>query len=159
MALVSPPRTLAARCRVSMSAWSVLIWACLAAMAAAISFMAGTVLAELEGCQHTDPRARPASTTAVGGTPAPRDPVRGGSHRPAQPSAKRKRKPWSAAAKKAMSKRIKASWAKRNKKSGKKAAAPKAKPKRKQHQWSAAEKAAIGKRMKAYWAKRRKAKG
>ena len=32
---------------------------------------------------------------------------------PAQPSAKRKRKPWSAAAKKAMSKRIKASWAKR----------------------------------------------
>ena len=32
---------------------------------------------------------------------------------PAQPSAKRKRKPWSAAAKRAMSKRLKASWAKR----------------------------------------------
>ncbi len=32
---------------------------------------------------------------------------------PAQLSARRKRKPWSAAAKKAMSKRIKASWAKR----------------------------------------------
>ena len=32
---------------------------------------------------------------------------------PAQPKTKRKRKPWSAAAKKAMSKRIKASWAKR----------------------------------------------
>ena len=30
-----------------------------------------------------------------------------------QPKAKRKRKPWSAAAKRAMSKRIKASWAKR----------------------------------------------
>ena len=32
---------------------------------------------------------------------------------PAQPSAKRKRKPWSAAARRAMSKRLKASWAKR----------------------------------------------
>ncbi len=32
---------------------------------------------------------------------------------PAQPSTKRKRKPWSAAARKAMSKRVKASWAKR----------------------------------------------
>ena len=76
----------------------------------------------------------------------------------AKQKVKRKRRPWSAAAREAMSKRVKASWAKRNKKSGKKAAAPKAKPKRKQHQWSAAEKAAIGKRMKAYWAKRKKAK-
>ena len=32
---------------------------------------------------------------------------------PAQPKTKRKRKPWSAAARKAMSRRIKASWAKR----------------------------------------------
>ena len=32
---------------------------------------------------------------------------------PAQPTAKRKRRPWSAAARKAMSKRVKASWAKR----------------------------------------------
>ena len=32
---------------------------------------------------------------------------------PAQPTTKRKRKPWSAAAKKAMSKRLRASWAKR----------------------------------------------
>ena len=32
---------------------------------------------------------------------------------PAQPSARRKRKPWSAAARKAMSKRLKASWTKR----------------------------------------------
>ena len=32
---------------------------------------------------------------------------------PAQPKTKRKRKPWSAAGKRAMSKRIKASWAKR----------------------------------------------
>ena len=38
-----------------MFAWSVLIWACLAAMAAVISLMGGTVLAELEECQQTDP--------------------------------------------------------------------------------------------------------
>ncbi len=34
---------------------------------------------------------------------------------PPQPSTKRKRRPWSAAARKAMSERVKASWAKRKK--------------------------------------------
>ena len=39
-----------------MSAWSLLIWACLATMAAVISFMAGTVLAVLEGVKETSPQ-------------------------------------------------------------------------------------------------------
>ena len=47
------------------------------------------------------------STTAKA-TPAPQLTTS-----PAQPKTKRKRKPWSAAARKAMSKRVKASWAKR----------------------------------------------
>ncbi len=46
--------------------------------------------------------------TTAKATPA-RQPTTGS----AQPKAKRTRKPWSAAAKRAMSKRIKASWAKR----------------------------------------------
>ena len=50
--LVSRPRTLAARCRASMSLWSRAIWVCLAAMASVISLMAGTILAELEGSQR-----------------------------------------------------------------------------------------------------------
>ena len=37
---------------------------------------------------------------------------------PAQPRTKRTRKPWSAAAKKAMSKRLKTSWAKRKRAGG-----------------------------------------
>ena len=37
---------------------------------------------------------------------------------PAKPSTKRKRRPWSAAARKAMSKKVKASWAKRKRAGG-----------------------------------------
>ena len=48
-----------------------------------------------------------------GETSAKAAPARQPTTSPAQPKTRRKRKPWSAAAKKAMSKRLKASWAKR----------------------------------------------
>ncbi len=54
-----------------------------------------------------------AATVLGGKTTAKGTPARQPTTSPAQPSAKRKRKPWSAAAKKAMSKRVKASWARR----------------------------------------------
>ncbi len=41
LAVGSPLRTVAPRCKASMSLWSVLIWACLAAMAAVICFLGG----------------------------------------------------------------------------------------------------------------------
>ncbi len=74
---------------------------------------------------------------------------------PAQPKTKRKRKrkPWSAAARKAMSKRVKASWAKRKKASAPAADAP-APPtgtrKRKRKPMSAAAKKAMSRRLKAF---------
>ena len=46
-------------------------------------------------------------------TTAKATPARQPTTKPAKPSAKRKRRPWSAAARKAMSKKVKASWAKR----------------------------------------------
>ncbi len=54
-----------------------------------------------------------AATVLGGETTAKATPALQPTTSPAQPKSKRKRKPWSAAAKKAMSKRIKASWAKR----------------------------------------------
>ena len=54
-----------------------------------------------------------AASVLGGETSAKATPARQPTTSPAQPSAKRKRKPWSAAAKKAMSKSVKASWARR----------------------------------------------
>ncbi len=54
-----------------------------------------------------------AASVLGGETTAEATPARQPTTSPAQPKTKRKRKPWSAAAKRAMSKRIKASWAKR----------------------------------------------
>ena len=54
-----------------------------------------------------------AASVLRGRTTAKATPARQPTTSPAQPKTKRKRKAWSAAAKKAMSKRIKASWAKR----------------------------------------------
>ena len=67
-----------------------------------------TLQADIEALQR--------AATVLGGTTrttAKATPARQPTISPAQPSAKRERKPWSAAARKAMSKRIKASWAKR----------------------------------------------
>ncbi len=83
----------------------------------------------------------------------------------AKPKAKatpRKRQAMSAAQKKAVSKRMKAYWAKRQKPTAATATAPaqpKATQKRTRKSWSAAAKKAMSKRIKASWAKRRKAKG
>ena len=72
-----------------------------------------------------------------------------------------KRKPMSAAAKKAVSQRMKAYWAERRKPSAPAAASP-AQPtatqKRKRAPMSTAAKKAMSKRLKAYWAKRKRAK-
>ena len=54
-----------------------------------------------------------AASVLGGETTAKTTPARQPTTSPAQPSAKRKRKPWSEAARKAMSKRVKAYWAKR----------------------------------------------
>ncbi len=54
-----------------------------------------------------------AASVLRGKTTAKATPARQPANSPTPPSAKRNRKPWSAAAKKAMSKRIKASWARR----------------------------------------------
>ena len=54
-----------------------------------------------------------AAVVLGGETTAKGTPARQPTTSPAQPSTKRKRKPWSAAARKAMSKKVKASWAKR----------------------------------------------
>ena len=54
-----------------------------------------------------------AANVLGGKTTAKATPTRQPTTSPAQPKTKRKRKPWSAAARKVMSKRIKASWAKR----------------------------------------------
>ena len=54
------------------------------------------------------------AASIIGGkTTAKATPARQPTTSPAQPKTKRKRKPWSAAARKAMSKRLKAYWAKR----------------------------------------------
>ena len=53
------------------------------------------------------------AASIIGETPAKATPARQPTTSSAQPKTTRKRKPWSAAARKAMSKRIKASWAKR----------------------------------------------
>ena len=56
-----------------------------------------------------------AASVLGGETAAKATPARQPTSTPRQPKAKRKRKPWSAAARRAMSKRVKASWAKRKK--------------------------------------------
>ena len=68
------------------------------------------------------------------------------------PKTKTGRSPMSAAARKAVSVRMKASWAKRKK------ASPKTKTRTGRKPWTAAERLAISKRMKASWAKRKRAK-
>ena len=65
-----------------------------------------TLQADIEALQR-------AATVLGGKTTAKATPARQPTTSPAQPSAKRKRKRWSAAARKAMSKTVKASWAKR----------------------------------------------
>ena len=78
-----------------------------------------------------------------------------------QPKGQGTRRPWTAAEKAALGKRMKASWAKRKKASAAAADSP-AQPtaqKRKRKPMSAAAKKALSKQMKASWAKRRKAKG
>ena len=66
------------------------------------------------------------------------------------PAKTRKRRgKMSAAARKLLSQKLKAHWAKKK-------AAPA--PKKKRRQMSAAARKAVGKRMKAYWAKRKRAK-
>ncbi len=65
-----------------------------------------TLQADIEALQR-------AATVLSGETTAKTTTARQPTTSPAQPSARRKRRPWSAAAKKAMSKRLKASWAKR----------------------------------------------
>ena len=66
-------------------------------------------LAQIKTLQVDIDALQRAATVLGGQTQATRQPTTS----PAQPKTKRKRKPWSAASKKAMSKRIKASWAKR----------------------------------------------
>ena len=65
-----------------------------------------TLQSEIEALQR-------AATVLGGKTTAKATPARQPKTSPAQPKTKRKRKPWSAAARKAMSKKVKASWAKR----------------------------------------------
>ena len=63
---------------------------------------------------QSDIEALQRAAIVLGGeTTAKATPARQPTTSPAQPNAKRRRRPWSAAARKAMSKRIKASWAKR----------------------------------------------
>lgn len=64
------------------------------------------------------------------------------------PSTQRKRGKLSAAARKALSGKLKAHWAKKK-------AANKPPPKKKRRTMSAAQRKAVAKRMKAYWAKRK----
>ena len=70
-------------------------------------------LAQIKTLQADIDALQRAASVLRGKTTAKATPARQPTTSPAQPSAKRKRKPWSAAAKKAMSKRLKASWAKR----------------------------------------------
>ena len=65
------------------------------------------------------------------------------------PAKTRKRGKMSAAARKALSQKLKAHWAKKK-------TADKPTPKKKRRKMSAAQRKAVGKRMKAYWAKKRK---
>ena len=65
---------------------------------------------------QSDIEALQRAATVLGGeTTAKATPARQPTTSSAQPKTTRKRKPWSAAAKKAMSKRLKASWVKRKK--------------------------------------------
>ncbi len=64
-----------------------------------------TLQADIEALQRT--------ATVLGGKSAAKASSAQPTTSPAQPKTKRKRKPWSAAARRAMSKRVKASWAKR----------------------------------------------
>jgi hypothetical protein len=77
------------------------------------------------------------------------------------PKTKTGRRPMSAAARKAVSARMKASWAKRKKASKptpKTSRQTQTKTKTRRKPWTAAERLAISKRMKASWAKRKRAK-
>ena len=65
--------------------------------------------------------------------------------------AKKPRGKLSAAARKVLSQKLKAHWAKKK-------AAAKSAPKKKRRKMSAAQRNAVGKRMKAYWAAKRKGK-
>ena len=65
--------------------------------------------------------------------------------------ARKRRGKMSAAARKALSQKLKAHWAKKK-------AASKSTPKKKRRKMSAAQRKAVGKRMKAYWAAKRKGK-
>ena len=67
------------------------------------------------------------------------------------PAKKRKRGKLSAAARKVLSQKLKAHWAKKK-------AGSKPTPKKKRRKMSAAQRKAVGKRMKAYWAAKRKGK-
>ena len=67
------------------------------------------------------------------------------------PAKKRKRGKMSAAARKVLSQKLKAHWAKKK-------AVAKPTPKKKRRKMSAAARKAFGKRMKAYWAAKRKGK-
>ncbi len=67
------------------------------------------------------------------------------------PAKKRKRGKMSAAARKALSQKLKAHWAKKK-------AGSKPTPKKKRRKMSAAARKAVGKRMKAYWAAKRNGK-
>ena len=69
--------------------------------------------AQVEALQADIEALQRASTVLGGETTAKATPARQPTTSPAPPKSKRKRKPWSAAAKKAMSKRLKAFWAKR----------------------------------------------
>ena len=69
--------------------------------------------AQIETLQADIDALQRAATVLGGETTAKPTPARQPTTSPAQPKTKRKRKPWSAAARKAMSKRLKASWAKR----------------------------------------------
>ncbi len=66
LAEVFPPMMLAARCRASMSLWSVLIWACLVAMAAVISFMAEQYWRSWRGVNTLVRQVGRTSTTELG---------------------------------------------------------------------------------------------
>ena len=65
------------------------------------------------------------------------------------PAKKRKRGKMSAAARKALSQKLKAHWAKKK-------GTAKPAPKKKRRKMSAAQRKAVGRRMKAHWAKKRK---
>ena len=67
------------------------------------------------------------------------------------PAKKRKRGKMSAAARKVLSQKLKAHWAKKK-------AAAKPTPNKKRRKMSAAQRKAFGQRMKAYWAAKRKGK-